>query len=271
MGHTVAVYNFKGGVGKTTTTLNLGYAWSRSFKVLLIDCDPQCNLTSALKVNESKFSVLKYLKALLHDQIPEQIEAVEITPYLHLIPGDYLMTELEANNQFLSFGPGIVQKFNYLIKKDYDLILLDLPTHFGILVKSVLANVDSILIPTIADSFSINGIKKLLTFLYTVDRKKPLNILGIFFNMYRDQLIHHREKFGKSVEEFEDLVLHTRVTNSIKISEAIDLGQSAYRITPENHTAQEFLMLSDELLAKFNKIFLGSDHISDDILEKIRP
>ncbi len=270
MGHTVAVYNFKGGVGKTTTTLNLGFAWSRSFKILLIDCDPQCNLSTALGVKEAKSTVFTYFKALVHDQFPDRIETTEITPYLHLIPGDYHMTEMEANNQFLSFGPGILQKFNYAVKRDFDLIIMDMPTHFGVLVKSILTNIDSILIPAVADSFSINGIKKLLTFLYTVERTKPLNILGIYFNMYRDKLIHHREKYDESLAEFGDLILQTRVTNSIRVSEATDLGKAAYKIDPENSSALEFMQLSDELLAKFNSKFLNPDIISQEFLVKIR-
>lgn len=270
MGQTIAVYNFKGGVGKTTTTLNLGYAWSRSFKVLLIDFDPQCNLTSALALRESKNTVYHYLKALIHEHPVERLEATEITPYLHLVPGDYQMTDIESNSQFISFGPGVLQKFFWSVKKDYDLVLLDMPTHFGVVVKSVLTNVQSILIPSIPDSFSANGIKKLLSFLYTVERAKPLNILGVFFNMYRDQLIHHRQKYKESIKEFGDIILQTQVTNSIRVSEAIDLGQSAYRIDPQNHTAQEFLNLSDELMAKFNNLFLGEHLVPPDVMEKAK-
>lgn len=270
MGNTVAIYNFKGGVGKTTTALNLGYAWSRSFKVLLIDCDPQCNLSNALGVSGARISIYRYLKDLLHDNLPDRIEAKEITPYLHLLPGDYLMTEIEANSQFISFGPNIIQKLSYVLRKEYDLVLLDMPTHFGVLVKSMLTHVDSILIPALADSFSIGGVKKLLTYLYTVERHKPLNILGIYFNMYRDHLIHHREKYAESVQEFGDLILQSRVSNSIKVSEAIDIGKSMNRVDPANRSAIDFLQLSDELMSKFNNIFLSPTLISEEFLEKIR-
>lgn len=270
MGRTVAIYNFKGGVGKTTTALNLGYAWSRSFKVLLIDCDPQCNLSNALGIKDNSRSIYRYIKDLLHDNLPDRVEPTEINPYLHIVPGDYLMTEMESNSQFISFGPNIINKLSFVLKRDYDLIILDMPTHFGVLVKSFLANVDSMLIPALADSFSITGIRKLLTYLYIVDRRKPLNILGIYFNMYRETLIHHREKYQEAANEFGDLVLRSKVSNSIKVSEAIDMGKSINRVDPDNRSAGDFLQLSDELMARFNNTFLSSKLISEEFLEKIK-
>lgn len=270
MGRIIAIYNFKGGVGKTTTSLNLGYAWSRSFKVLLIDCDPQCNLTNSLGITDNSRSIYRYIRDLLHDNQPDRIEATEITPYLHIIPGDYLMTEMESNSQFISFGSNILHKLSYIIKRDYDLVILDMPTHFGVLVKAFLANIDSILIPSLPDSFSITGIRKLLTYLYIVERRKPLNILGVFFNMYREHLVHHREKYMDSIKEFGELVLNTRVSNSIKVSEAADIGKAMNRVDPENKSAIDFLHLSDELMAKFNNTFLAPQHISEEFLENIK-
>ena len=270
MANTIAVYNFKGGVGKTTSTLNLGYAWSRSFKVLVIDCDPQCNLTSAFnngKGNDDK-TIFFYLRNLLHDHDSGSIEPIKITPYLHLLPGNFQMVGIESNNQFITFGVSIIQKLLYLVKKDYDLVIFDLPTHFGVLVKSFLTNVESVLIPAIPDSFSIEGVKKLLAYLYTVDRDKPMNILGIFFNMYRQNLIHHRDKYRESNDEFQDLILSTTVSNSIKVSEASDIGKSINRFNPENSVAKDFIQLSDELLAKFNSRFLDHELIESGILDR---
>lgn len=269
MANTVAIYNFKGGVGKTTTSLNLGYAWSRSFKVLLIDCDPQCNLTIALGARESENSIFGYLKGLVHNKMPDKIIPFEISSYLHLIPGDYRMVSIETNSQFITFGPSIIQKLNYAIKKDYDIIILDLPTHFGLMVKAFLVNTESILIPTIPDSFSIAGVKKLLTYLYTVQREKPLNILGIYFNMYKDSLIYHRVKYRESTDVFGSLILDSRVSNSVKVSEATDEGKFISKVSPDNTVAREFQQLSDELLAKFNCQFLNNNLISEDFLHKI--
>ncbi len=266
MANTIAIYNFKGGVGKTTSTLNLGYAWSRSFKVLIVDCDPQCNLSTSFGYGDATNTIFTHLKKMLHDNAPDNLETVPITPYLHLLPGDFEMVDIETNNQFISFGTSIVQKLVYLAKKDFDLVLFDLPTHFGVLVKSFLANVDSILIPAIPDSFSISGIRKLLTYLYDVERLKPLNILGVFFNMYRRNLLLHQEKYRESIDEFHDLILSSQVRNSIKVSEASDIGKSINRIDPSNTVAKDFIHLSDELMAKFNSRFLDKELLESGIL-----
>ncbi|XOV91100.1 MAG: ParA family protein [Bacteroidota bacterium] len=259
MANTIAIYNFKGGVGKTTSTLNLGYAWSRSFKVLLIDCDPQCNLSAAFNKSKETHTIFYYLKKMLHDHAPDKIDTVPITPYLHIIPGDFEMVNIETNNQFITFGTSIIQKLTYQVKKEFDIVIFDLPTHFGTLVKSFLANVDSILIPAIPDSFSISGVKTLLSYLYDVERMKPLNILGIFFNMYKRNLLHHQDKYRESAEEFKDMILSTQVRSSIKVAEASDIGRSINRINPDNNVAKDFVHLSDELLAKFNHKFLDKE------------
>lgn len=268
MANTIAIYNFKGGVGKTTSALNLGYAWSRSFKVLLIDCDPQRNLTTSFGRNPEAKTIFYYLKKMLHDQAPDHIETVPVTPYLHLLPGDFQMVNIESNNQFITFGTSIIQKLIYLLKKEFDIVIFDLPTHFGMLVKSFLANVDSILIPAIPDSFSIAGVKTLLSYLYEVERVKPLNILGIFFNMYRKNLLHHQEKYRESTEEFTDMILSTQIRNSIKVAEASDVGKSINRINPDNTVARDFLQLSDELLAKFNIKFLDDQLMESGFLNQ---
>lgn len=267
MANTIAIYNFKGGVGKTTSTLNLGYAWSRFFKVLLIDCDPQCNLTSSFDIKGESRSILHYLKRMLHDQSPDNIETVPITPYLHILPGDFEMVNIETNNQFITFGTSIIQKLTYAVKKEFDLVIFDLPTHFGILVKAFLANVDSILIPAIPDSFSISGVKTLLSYVYEVERAKPLNILGIFFNMYRRNLLHHQEKYSESIEEFQDMILSTQVRNSIKVAEASDIGKSINRINPDNTVAKDYVQLSDELISKFNIKFLDQELMESGFLD----
>ena len=100
MANTISIYNFKGGVGKTTTAINLGISWAKSFKVLLIDFDPQCNLSNSIAPDHESPTVYEYLKKVMHDhEIDPQPE--EITPYLHVIPGDLQMTQIESNNQFI--------------------------------------------------------------------------------------------------------------------------------------------------------------------------
>lgn len=255
MSHTLAVYNFKGGVGKTSTTLSLAHSWSRSFKVLVIDCDPQSNLTQALTGQDHSVNLFTITKAFLHNEQPN-VDPIEIHPYLHLIPGDYKMAEIEANTQFISFGHIIFYKLLATIRHKYDFILLDFPTHFGVTVKSFIANINSILIPATAGSFSVSGFKKLLSYLSEVDKEKPLEILGIFFNQFRKNTLFHQKVVRESEQELGNLILDQRIRESIRVSEANDGTESVYAFTDQSAVAEDFLKLSEEVISRMNRLNL---------------
>lgn len=271
MSNSITIYNFKGGVGKTTTAINLGISWSKSFKVLLIDFDPQCNLTNSLcpeGVNR-KYSIFSLLRNVLHDHEVES-RPVEITPYLHLIPGDFQMTQMESNNQFISFGSTIIFKFLNRIKRDYDFVIMDCPTNFGILVRSVIKSSGNILIPALADNFSITGVQKLMTYLASAENAN-LNILGVFFNMFNSKTLLNQAKFDEAKEKFGNIILESSISRSIKVGEANDAGKSILDHSPENTAAQDFERLSDELLAKFDSQQINDDFIIPELLDRIVP
>lgn len=258
MSNTIAIYNFKGGVGKTSTTLNLALSWARSFRVLVIDCDPQANLTSALS-NQSHpaSSLFTISKKLLHDGQPK-IEPLKISYYLHLIPGDYQMAALEANSQFISFGHIIFYKLLASLRNQYDFILLDCPTHFGVTVKSFLANTDSILIPAVPDSFSTDGFRKLLSHLSEVEKERPLNLLGIYFNLFRRNTLHHQKVKRLAEKEFGKLILDQTVRESIRVSEAHAATESIYDQLDLCPVARDFMSLSEEVIERLNSMSLDN-------------
>lgn len=256
MSQTIAVYNFKGGVGKTSTTLSLAHSWSRSFKVLVIDCDPQANLTQALTNQDHSVNLFSITKKILHNEQPT-IEPLEIHPYLSIIPGDYRMAEIESNTQFISFGHIIFYKLLASIRHQYDFILLDCPTHFGVTVKSFIANINSILIPATAGSFSVNGFKKLLNYLSEVDKDKPLEVLGIFFNQFRANTLFQQKVVRKAEQELGSLILDQRIRASIRVSEANEQGESFYAFTDQSAVAEDFLKLSEEVISRMNRINLS--------------
>ncbi|MEP1096489.1 MAG: ParA family protein [Cyclobacteriaceae bacterium] len=256
MSHTIAVYNFKGGVGKTSTTLNLALSWARAFRVLVIDCDPQANLTAALS-NQSNHSsnLFTISKKLLHDGQPK-IEPVEISYYLHLIPGDYQMAALESNTQFISFGHIIFYKLLTSLKSQYDFILLDCPTHFGVTVKSFLANADSILIPAIPDSFSTSGFRKLLSHLSEVQKERALNVLGIYFNLFRRNTLHHQKVKRLAEKDLGRLIIDQTVRESIRVTEAHAATESIYDQQELSPVANDFMALSEEVIERLNSMSL---------------
>ncbi|MEP1033650.1 ParA family protein [Ekhidna sp.] len=255
MSHTIAVYNFKGGVGKTSTALSLAHSWSRAFKVLVIDCDPQANLTQALTEEDHPVNLFTITKKFLHNEQPD-IRPIEIHPYLFLIAGDYRMAEIESNTQFISFGHIIFYKLLSAVRQDYDFIILDFPTHFGVTVKSFIANINSILIPATPGSFSVSGFKKLLSYLNKVDKDKPLEILGIFFNQYRKNTLFHQKVVREAEQELGSLILDERIRESIRVSEANGHAESVYAFTDQSAVAEDFLKLSDEVISRMNRLNL---------------
>ncbi|MEO9481970.1 MAG: ParA family protein [Ekhidna sp.] len=255
MSQTIAVYNFKGGVGKTSTALSLAHSWSRSFKTLVIDCDPQANLSQALADQEYPQTLFTITRELMHNEQPD-INPIEIHPYLHLIPGDYHMGEVESNTQFISFGHIIFYKLLSTIRHKYDFIILDCPTHFGITVKSFITNSNSILIPATPGSFSVSGFKKLLTYLNEIKKEKPLDILGIFFNQYRKNTRLHQKIVRVAERELGSLIFDQRIRQSIRVSEANENCDSLYSFTDQSSVAEDFLKLSEEVIAKMNRLNL---------------
>ena len=254
MSNTIAVYNFKGGVGKTSTTLSLAYSWSRAYKVLVIDCDPQCNLSQSLldsDYDQKEHNIYRLMSKFLHNSIPE-INPIKVNPYLDLIQGDFRMSELESNNQFISFGQTITYSLLSTIRSRYDLILLDFPTHFGVTVKSFIANIDSILIPAIPDSFSNAGFKKLLHYLAEIEKDKPIDVLGIFFNQYRKNTLYHKNIVQKAEKELGNLILKQKIRESVRVSEAHQLSQSIFNVTEESDVAEDFLKLGEEVIGRLN-------------------
>lgn len=268
MNNSIAIYNFKGGVGKTTTALNLGISWARSFKVLLIDFDPQCNLTNSIAVSRSRDSAYTAVKHLIHGHSLD-FDPLYITPYLHLIPGDFRLTEFESNSQFISFGADIIAEMLNKYRKQYDFILMDCPTNFGVLVRAILSSGENIVVPAIADNFSITGIQQLMTYLAATNNH-DLNILGVYFNMYTDQLKLSHERYEEAKRMFGQAILSSTVRRSIKVGEATEIGQSVCDYSPENSAAQDFTDLSDELLARFNTTAISKDHIIPELLEQVR-
>ncbi|MFT7234147.1 MAG: chromosome partitioning protein [Cyclobacteriaceae bacterium] len=136
-------------------------------------------MTNVASHNSKTPTFYDHIKSLMHDRTP-QITPLEITPYLHLIPGDYKMAELESNNHYINFGTEINYRFFSHLSKEYDLILLDCPTHFGVFVKSLFYSINSILIPTVPDYFSVTGVQTLLHHLASFSSSQSINILAFF-------------------------------------------------------------------------------------------
>ncbi len=257
MAHVIAIYNFKGGVGKTTSTLNLARNWSRSFKVLMIDGDPQANLTQTVLKKKPEKSLFNLCKTSMH-HAHFKLTPTEINPYLHLIPASIELNQLESNNQFISFGSVIIKDIINYVKSKYDLVLIDCPSHFGNLVKSILNNCQSLLVPSSADSFSMSGISQLLEYVQCMNINSRINLLGIFFNMFQANTIYQQEIMQQAKDVYGPIILNQTVRRTIKMNEAADHGFALNTFLPESKGASDISKLCDELIDRLDRITLGN-------------
>lgn len=247
---TIVVFNQKGGVGKTSTVINLMSEFeSRGKKVLAIDLDAQCNLSAFCGVREPERSVLQWLL-----QSARRDDVVVRTKYGDLIPAEEAL-QLELL-RFASI-PAFVIRLRDLIADipagQYDYILVDCPPTVNQLTAAALVAADHVLIPTEAEYFSVAGVGKIAE---TVEQILPLNAglkaLGVVLVKYNHRRVLTRALEDRLVDATNELlhcgVLDTRIRFTVDIPAAQATGLSAREYKPSGKAAQDYAALADEIL-----------------------
>ena len=250
MGKIIAVANQKGGVGKTTTSVNLSAAFAEmGKKVLLIDCDPQGNATSGLGIEKDGLELSIY-DALINDTPMEEI-IIQTQFGLDVVPSvmDLAGAEVELVN--LEDKQYRLKKSVELVKEKYDYILIDCSPSLGHVTLNALTAADSVLLPLQCEFYALEGLSQLLSTVQLVQEQlnEKLRIEGLVLTMY-DSRTNLAEQVVEEVKtHFPDMVYATKIPRNVRLSEAPSFGKPIFAYASSSKGAQAYMSLAEEVVA----------------------
>jgi chromosome partitioning protein len=256
MGKVIAIANQKGGVGKTTTAINLcaGLAILEK-KTLLIDADPQANATSGLGFDPKNIRTSIY--ECIVDNVPSS-EAIQHTktPNLDILPAhiDLVGAEIEMIN--MENRERMMRKVVRQIRDDYDYVLIDCSPSLGLITVNALTASDSVLIPVQCEYFALEGLGKLLNTIKIVQTRlnQELSIEGILLTMYDLRLRLSNQVVDEVRQHFKEMVFETIVPRNTRLGEAPSFGESIIMFDVESKGAVSYLNLAREILQRNNDV-----------------
>ena len=256
MNKTIVIANQKGGVGKTTTAINLAACLGvLEKKVLLVDADPQANSTSGVGYDPREIKSGLY-ECLIHNLSARDAIVKTESPNLDLLPAhiDLVGAELELVNQQNReyILKGILEQVN----SNYDYIIIDCAPSLGIVTTNALTAADSIIIPIQCEYFALEGLGKLLNTIKIVQNRlnKELDIEGLLLTMYDTRLRLSNQVVEEVKTHFQEMVFNTIIQRNVRLSEAPSFGQTIIMHDANSKGAINYLNLAKEVLEKNKKL-----------------
>jgi len=256
MGKIIAIANQKGGVGKTTTAINLAACLAvLEKKILLVDADPQSNATSGVGVDVHRVGKNLY-DCLVNGLDPNEAIISTSTPNLYLLPSHIDLVGAEIEMIDIADREYIMRKILHQVRDKYDFVIVDCLPSLGLITVNSLTAADSVLIPVQCEYFALEGLGKLLNTIKIVQSRlnNDLDIEGIVLTMYDVRLRLSKQVVHEVKTHFQQMVLNTIIHRNTRLSEAPSFGESIVMHDATSSGAVNYLNLAKEILEKNKKI-----------------
>ncbi len=244
MRKTVSIGNHKGGVGKTTSAINIGAGLNKlGKKVLLIDLDPQANLSQSLGIRDPERNIYGAIRGGYPLEPVEVIKGLEVVPSILDLSGAEVELSGEAGREY------ILKELIDPLKPSYDYIIIDTPPSLGLLTINAFTASDEILIPLQAQYLALQGLTKLLEIIDKIKKRlnKELKIGGVFITQFDSRKVLNRDILDTIQTYFKEEVLNTKIRDNVALAEAPTQGVDIYRYSPKCYGATDYLALCKEI------------------------